>query len=91
MTIETSTSLPPEEVIRRAKDFFAARVPATGAFLERESSRHIVLRGQGNEELVIAALAQGGGALVRGSSLLFGQQIGRFFTTLPAAGGGEAS
>ena len=91
MTLETITSLPPEEVVRRAKGFFATRVPATGAFVERESAWHVVLRGQGNEEIVIAAAASAGGTAVRGSSLMFGQQVGRFFTTLPPAPGGEAA
>jgi len=85
MIHETTTSLAPEEVIRRAKDFFAARVPATGCFLERESPRHVVLRGQGGEEIVIAVFAGESGTSVRGSTLLFDQQVGRFLTTLPEA------
>ncbi len=85
MTHEYTTSLPPEEVLRRAKAFFATRVPATGAFLETESARHLVLRGQGGEEIVIAvAPAPGGGTAVRSSTLLFDQQVKRFFSTLPA-------
>jgi hypothetical protein len=44
MTYETSTSLPPGEVLRRAKEFFATRVPAAAAFVERESAGHVVLR-----------------------------------------------
>jgi len=91
MTLETTTSLPPEDVVRRAKAFFATRVPATGAFVERESARHLVLRGQGNEEIVIAAAEASGRTAVRGSSLMFGQQVGRFFTTLPPAPGEEAA
>jgi len=91
MTLETTTSLPPEDVVRRAKAFFATRVPATGAFVERESARHLVLRGQGNEEIVIAAAEAAGRTAVRGSSLMFGQQVGRFFTTLPPAPDAEAA
>ncbi len=83
MTYETATALPPEEVLRRAKDFFATRVPARGAFLERESARHVVLRGQGGEEVVIAVVAAPGRTGVRGSTLFFDQQLGRFFSTLP--------
>ena len=86
MTYETSTSLPPGEVLRRAKDFFANRVPATGAFVERESDRHVALRGQGGEEIVIAAAPTPSGSAVRGSTLLFDQQVRRFFSTLAAAG-----
>ena len=86
MMHETTTSLAPEEVIRRAKEFFAARVPATGAFVERESPRHAVLRGQGGEEIVIAVFPSESGNAVRGSTLLFDQQLGRFLSTLPEAG-----
>ena len=89
MTYETVTALAPEEVVRRAKEFFLRRVPATGAFVESESPRHVVLRGQGGEELVIAAVPSPEGSAVRGSTLLFDQQVRRFFSTLP--GGGRAS
>ncbi|MEK6767361.1 MAG: hypothetical protein AABY85_00075 [Gemmatimonadota bacterium] len=84
MTHEIATSLAPDEVVRRAAVFFTTRVPATGAFIEKESARHIVLRGQGGEEIVIAADPAAGGSAVRGSSLLFDQQVKRFFSTLPA-------
>jgi hypothetical protein len=86
MTHDVLTTLTPEDVVARAKAFFAAHVPATGAFVETETARHVVLRGQGGEEIVIAAAAVAGGAAVRGSTLLFDQQVRRFFTTLPAAG-----
>jgi hypothetical protein len=86
MTHETATALAPEEVVRRAKEFFLRRVPATGAFVEAESARHVVLRGQGGEELVIAAVPAPEGSLVRGSTLLFDQQVLRFFSTLPGGG-----
>ncbi len=87
MIHETTTSLAPEEVLQRAKKFFAERVPATGCFLERESPRHVVLRGQGGEEVVIAVFPaeSGKGTAVRGSTLLFDQQVGRFLATLPAS------
>jgi hypothetical protein len=85
MIHEMTTSLAPEEVLRRAKDFFAERVPATGCFVERESSRHLVLRGQGGEEIVIAVFPGDSGCAVRGSTLLFDQQVGRFLATLPEA------
>lgn len=85
MTHETTTTLAPEEVVRLAKRFFATRVPATPAFAETESARHVVLRGQGGEEIVIAVVPVAGASVVRGSTLLFDQQVKRFFTTLPAA------
>ncbi len=89
MTYDTVTPLAADEVLRRARDFFLRRVPATGAFVETESDRHLVLRGQGGEEVVIAAAPAPEGTAVRGSSLLFEQQVLRFFSTLP--GGGYAS
>jgi hypothetical protein len=80
---DTTTALPPEDVIGLAKTFFATRVPATACFVEQASARHVVLRGQGGEEIVIAATPGEGGTAVRGSSLMFAQQVQRFFTTLP--------
>ncbi len=85
MTHERTTTLAPEEVVRRAKDFFQTRVPASGAFVERETQRHLVLRGQGGEEVVIAAQPAGAGSAVRGSTLLFDQAVMRFLSTLPEA------
>jgi hypothetical protein len=91
-TFETATSLPAQGVIGRAKIFFAGRVPGTAAFVEKEASGVVVLRGQGGEEIVIAARSDGAGATkVRGSSLLFGQQVKRFFTTLPPVVRAEAA
>lgn len=85
MTVfETTTSLDPAGIIAQAKDFFANRVPQYSAFPEKESANHVVLRGQGGEEIVIAAVPAQGGTRVRGSSMTFGQQVKRFFTTLPS-------
>ncbi len=91
MTYETATALAPEEVLRRAKEFFATRVPARGAFLERESPRHVVLRGQGGEEVVIAAAGAAGRTSVRGSTLFFDQPLQRFLATLPEPEAGGAA
>lgn len=85
MIHQTTTSLAPEQVLRRAKEFFAERVPATGCFVEQEGPRHLVLRGQGGEEVVIAVFPGESGCAVRGSTLLFDQQVGRFLSTLPEA------
>lgn len=84
MTHEYTTSLSPDEALRRAKTFFTTRVPATGAFVEDESAGHMVLRGQGGEEIVIAVSPAPGGTAVRASTLLFDQQVKRFLSTLPA-------
>jgi hypothetical protein len=84
MIQETSTTLEPAEVLAAAKRFFTRRNPIYAAFLEKEGPTYASFRGQGGEELVIGvAPAEGGGTLVRGSTYLFDQQIGRFFSTLP--------
>ena len=85
MTFETMTAATPDEVVARAKEFFGRRIPAMAAFVEREGPGLLVLRGQGGEEVVFNARAGDGGTSVRGSTLLFGQQVNRFFTTLPPA------
>lgn len=91
MVYEIATSLSPEEVHGRARRFFESRVPATGAFLETASARHIVLRGQGGEEIVVAASPAQGGSKVRASTFLFDQQVRRFLSTLPAIAGWGAA
>lgn len=87
---ETLTSLPPSDVLAEAKRFFSRRPSIYAAFLEQESATHITLRGQGGEEIVIAALAGDNGTRVTGSTYLFDQQISRFFTQLPAPATGSA-
>lgn len=83
MVHETTTSLPGPEVLARAKRFFAERVPHTAAFPEAEGPTYLVLRGQGGEEVALAVVGEAGATRVRGSTLMFDQAIGRFFSTLP--------
>ncbi len=83
MVHETQTSLSPAQVLDRAKLFFAERVPQYGAFLERQGPTFATFRGQGGEEIAIAAIPDGQGTRVRASTLLFDQVIDRFFSTLP--------
>jgi hypothetical protein len=90
MMHEITTSLPGDDVLRRAKDFFTERVPHFGAFLEKEGPTWATFRGQGGEEIAIAVIPGERGTRVRASSLLFNQTIDRFLSTLPAADG-EAS
>jgi hypothetical protein len=86
MMHETTTSLAGDEVLRRAKEFLVERVPHFGAFPEKEGATWATFRGQGGEEIAVAVFPGDGGTRVRASSLLFTQTIGRFFSTLPAAG-----
>jgi len=85
MVHEVVTALEGAEVLRRAKRFFAERVPMQAAFPEKEGPGYLVLRGQGGEEIAIAALPAPGGTRVRASTLLFDQPLDRFLSTLPAA------
>jgi len=80
---ETTTVHSPAEVLRAAKDFFARQTGIYAAFPEQESKTHVTLRGQGGEEVVIAAFpAANGETNVTGSTYLFDQQVARFFATL---------
>ncbi len=80
---EFVTSLPPAEVLSNAKRFFSRHNSLYAVFLEAESETHVAFRGQGGEELILAATPRDGATLVTGSTYLFDMQIARFFTTLP--------
>ena len=80
---EMVTTLGASEVLDGAKRFFARDNGVYSAFPEQESAQHVTLRGQGGEEIVIAATPAEGGTRVTGSTYLFDQQVARFFTTLP--------
>lgn len=80
---EYHAALPPAEVLARAKAFFSARNSIYATFPDREGPGFATFRGQGGEELIIAAIERDGATLVTGSSYLFDAQIARFFTTLP--------
>jgi hypothetical protein len=80
---EFRTTLAPSDVLTSAKSFFSRRNSLYAAFLEQEDATHVTFRGQGGEEIVLAAIARDGSTLVTGSSYIFDMQIARFFTTLP--------
>jgi hypothetical protein len=84
MIHKTETSLPAADVIRRAKSFFAERIPLYAAYPEKEGPTFLALRGQGGEEAVFSVMQDEGFTRVRASSFLFDQAIERFFSTLPA-------
>ena len=90
MIFEATTPLEPTEIFARAKRFFAERVPQSAAFPEREGPGHLVLRGQGGEEIALAAFSRDGATYVRGSTLLFDQAVDRFLSTLPPVAEGAA-
>lgn len=83
----TSVALPPGEVLTRAEQFFAERVPNAAAFLEKRGPNFVTLRGQGGEEVVVSAWEdkEKGVTRVRASTLFFDQALDRFLSTLPLA------
>lgn len=87
MTHTTTVTLPPAEVLDRAQNFFAERVPQMAAFVEQRGPTFITLRGQGGEEVVLSAWqdAAAGVTRVRAATLFFDQAVDRFFSTLPLA------
>jgi hypothetical protein len=80
---EQTTTLAAPEVLARAKTFFSERNPLYAAFLDQEGPTHVTFRGQGGEEVVIAATPGIGGTRVTGSTYLFDMQVARFLATLP--------
>jgi hypothetical protein len=91
MVYEVVTALDGAEVLQRAKRFFAERVPMQAAFPEKEGPTFLLLRGQGGEEIALAAMPASGGTRVRASTLLFDQPVQRFLSTLPAPADTAAS
>lgn len=83
MVYELVTTLEGGEVLRRAKRFFAERVPLNAAYPEREGSTYLTLRGQGGEEIAFAVWSTPPGTRVRVSTLFFDQVVDRFLSTLP--------
>jgi hypothetical protein len=80
---EYRSTLPPAEVLAQAKKFFTRRNSLYATFLEKEGPGYLTFRGQGGEEIVIAAAPQDTATLVTGSTYLFDMQVARFFSTLP--------
>jgi hypothetical protein len=83
--LEHRTTLDPARVLKAAREFFSTRNTLYAAFVDQEGPTHVTMRGQGGEEIVIAATPADGHTLVTGSSYLFDAQISRFFSTLPPA------
>jgi hypothetical protein len=92
---EFTTTLAADEVLKRAKGFFSRRSALYAAFLDKEGPGYCTFRGQGGEEICIAAQpalrsdsderAGAVGTRVTGSTYLFDMQVARFLATLPAA------
>jgi len=80
---EFRTTLAPAEVLTRAKTFFTRHNSLYATFIDTEGANHVTFRGQGTEEIVVAAIERDGATLVTASAYMFDMQISRFFTTLP--------
>lgn len=85
MVHQAATTLAPAEVIQRAKRFFTERVSLFAAYPEKEGPGYLTLRGQGGEEIALAAWSESGRTRVRASTLQFDQPVMRFLSTLPPA------
>jgi hypothetical protein len=75
--------MPAAEVLTQARDFFARRNGIYAAFLEKRGPHWMSLRGQGGEEIVIAATEETGSTSVSASSYMFDAQVAQFLSTLP--------
>ena len=83
MVYEMVTARDGAEVLRRAKLFFAERVPMQAAFPEKQGPGFLTLRGQGGEEIAIGLTPVPEGTRLRASTLFFDQPLDRFLSTLP--------
>ncbi len=79
------TSMPAGDVLAAAREFFSRGSGIYSAFLEKQGPTWMSLRGQGGEEIVIAATEEPGGTAVTGSSYMFDAQVAAFLSTLPPA------
>jgi len=77
------TSLPAADVLDSAREFFSRGSGIYSAFLEKQGPTWMSLRGQGGEEIVIAATEEAGGTSVTGSSYMFDAQVAQFLSSLP--------
>lgn len=86
---ERLTSLEPSAVLDQAVQFFSRQSGVYAAFLEKRGPTHVILRGQGGEEIAIAAWSTEAGTTVSGSTYLFDQQVARFLDALPPLAQGK--
>lgn len=79
------TSMSVADVLASAKEFFAHRSGIYAAFLEKQGPTWISMRGQGGEEIIVAANDEAGGTSVTASSYMFDAQVAQFLSSLPPA------
>jgi hypothetical protein len=78
---EVLTDLPPEEVIRRAQEFFALRFTSYAGFPEDSGDTHVRFQTEAGD-VTIGVGRQGGRNLVRGSTSRMHHELSQFLTTL---------
>jgi hypothetical protein len=83
---QQTTSLSATGVLARAREFFGRDSGIYAAFVEREGPTWMSLRGQGGEEIAIAANEEAAGTSVSASSYMFDAQVAQFLSSLPPAG-----
>lgn len=81
LILETVTDLPPEEVIRRAREFFSLRLSPYAAFEEEGSATSLRLTSEAAEVTLGAGVA-GGRTHVRASSSRLHHEVSQFLATL---------
>lgn len=79
------TQLAAAAVLDAARDFFSRQSGIYAAFLEKQGPNWMSLRGQGGEEIVIAANEESGSTTVSASSYMFDAQVAQFLASLPPA------
>lgn len=85
------TTLAPQEVLSAAREFFSQKQGIYAAFLEKQGPNWMSLRGQGGEEIVVAATAELGATTVSASSYLFDAQVAQFLSTLPPSAASQTA
>lgn len=83
---ERATTLSVKDALDAAERFFSDG-GVYAAYHEKRGPGYVAMRGQGGEEVVVAARAfeGGGGSVVTASTLLYDQQVARFLASLPYA------
>lgn len=78
---ETSTDLPPEQVIERAREFFTNRASPYAGFVDSESDTHVRFRFEAGS-LSVGAGKNEGYTWVRGSTTRLHHELSLFLLSL---------
>ena len=78
---EVLTDLPPDEVIRRAREWFTLRLSPYAGFTEDASDHHATFATEAGD-VSVGTGAQDGKTLVRASTSRLHHEVSQFLTTL---------